>query len=98
MNDGNTIYSQFNNLRGDEYKYMSEYHYEPGAGYIVGAQVGMEWYTAGALGMNAEFAPRFAHVNTVDNRGGNRNGPYNLFMFPFSVGLRYRFGSGNSNW
>lgn len=99
VNDAATLYSQFNDLRGPDYTYISEYHYEPGAGYIVGAQLGMEWYTPGRLGINIEAAPRFAHVNTVDSRQANRNGPYDLFMFPFSFGIRYRFGSsGQYNW
>jgi hypothetical protein len=94
VNDAEMTYSQFDEKRGEQYRYLSEYHYEPAAGYTLGFQVGMEWYTKGALGFNAEFAPRFSHLNTVDNRIGSGNGPYDIFSFPFSVGVRFRFGSG----
>lgn len=93
VNDGANIYSQFDETRGENNKYVSEYHFEPGAGYILGAQVGMEWYSRTHWGFNVEFAPRFAHINVVDSRAGNRNGPYDVFSFPLTVGVRYRFGS-----
>jgi hypothetical protein len=95
VNDGAQRYSQFDLKRGEEYRYVSELHYEPAAGYTFGFQVGMEWYTRTHFGFNAEFAPRFSHLNTVDNRAGSRNGPYDLFTFPISVGIRYRFGGGD---
>ena len=94
VNDGAMGYAQFDEKRGEEYRYVSNYHYEPAAGYTFGVQVGMEWYTKGVLGFNAEFAPRFAHLNTVDTRVGNRNGPYDLFSFPVTIGVRVRFGQG----
>jgi hypothetical protein len=58
----------------------------------------MEWYTRTHFGFNVEAAPRFSHLNTVDTRAGGRNGPYDLFTFPFSVGVRYRFGSGGGSY
>ena len=94
VNDGATVYSQFDQKYGEEYRYVSELHYEPAAGYTLGVQLGMEWYTSSHFGFNVEAAPRFSHLNTVDNRAGSRNGPYDLFTFPFSVGVRYRFGGG----
>lgn len=94
VNDGDMTYSQFDGKRGEEYRYVSEYHSTPAAGYTFGLQAGMEWYTRGPLGFNVEFAPRFAHLNTVDNRAAGRNGPYDLFTFPVSAGIRVRFGSG----
>jgi len=94
VNDGTNVNAQFGNQPGNQYTYISEYHYEPAAGYTFGLQFGMEWYTKGRFGVNAEFAPRFAHLNTVDNRVAGRNGPYDLFSFPVTVGIRYRFGTG----
>ncbi|MEO6833374.1 MAG: hypothetical protein ABI378_12570 [Chitinophagaceae bacterium] len=94
VNDGKQTNSQFDELPGEQYRYVSEYHYEPAAGYTFGPQFGVEFYTPGRLGFSAEFAPRFSHLNTVDNRIAGRNGPYDLFSFPVSVGVRYRFGSG----
>lgn len=93
INDGQTQYSQFDQIRGENYRYVSEYHLEPAAGYTFGFQVGMEWYTRTHFGFNVEFAPRFSHLNTVDSRAAGRNGPYDVFTFPLSVGIRYRFGS-----
>ena len=92
VNDGRQEYRQFDGKTGEEFRFMSELHFEPAAGYTFGFQVGMEWYTRTHFGFNLEFAPRFAHLNTVDTRAGSRNGPYDLFMFPLSLGVRYRFG------
>lgn len=93
VNDGKESYAQFDELPGEQYRYISEYHYQPAAGYTVGPQFGVEFYTPKRLGFSVEFAPRFSHLNTVDNRIAGRNGPYDLFTFPVSVGVRYRFGS-----
>jgi hypothetical protein len=93
VNDGTKTYSQFDQKRGEEFRYASELHFEPAAGYTLGFQVGMEWYMRTHFGLNVEFAPRFSHLNTVDTRAGSRNGPYDLFTFPISLGIRYRFGS-----
>jgi hypothetical protein len=92
VNDGKTEYRQLYDLSGEEYRFVGEYHYEPAIGYTVGFQVGMEWWASGRLGVNAEFAPRFNHLNTIDNRAASRNGPFDLFTFPVTVGIRYRFG------
>lgn len=94
VNDGRNRWSQFDQKRPEEFRYVSEYHLTQAAGYTFGFQLGMEWYTRTHFGFNIEAAPRFAHLNTVDNRGGSRNGPYNTFIFPFSAGIRYRFGNG----
>jgi len=96
VNDGRTVYNQFNDGVGQEYRFVSEYHYEPAAGYTVGVQAGMDWWFLGRLGVNAEVAPRFTHLNLVDNRAASRNGPFDLISFPMTVGLRYRFGT--SGW
>jgi hypothetical protein len=93
VNDGGRDYRQFNDQLGEEYRFVSEYRYEPAAGYTVGFQVGMEWWTNGRLGVNVEFAPRFNHLNAVDNRYSGRNGPFDVFTFPILGGIRYRFGS-----
>jgi hypothetical protein len=95
VNDGRNVWTQFDGRRSEEYRYISEYHMTAGAGYILGFQLGMEWYTRTHFGFSLEAAPRFAHINTVDNRGGSRNGPYNTFIFPFTAGIRYRFGGNN---
>lgn len=92
VNDGRTVYRQYDDLPGEEFRFVGEYHYEPAAGYTVGVQVGMEWWMTDRIGVNAEFAPRFNHLNMVDNRAASRNGPYDLFTFPVVAGLRYRFG------
>ena len=93
VNDGSNVYSQFAEVRGENTRYVSEYHFEPAAGYTLGFQLGMEWYSRTNWGFNVEFAPRYSHLNLVDSRAGNRNGPYDIFTFPLSVGVRYRFGS-----
>jgi len=93
VNDGQQLYSQHDQKAGEENRYVSEYHYQPGAGYTLGPQFGLEYYTPGRLGFSAEFAPRFTHMNVVDNRIAGRNGPFDLFSFPVSVGIRYRFGN-----
>lgn len=92
VNDGRTVYNQFNEQVGEEYRFVSEYHYEPAAGYTVGVQAGFDWWFLGRLGVNAEVAPRFSHLNLVDNRAASRNGPFDIISFPVTVGLRYRFG------
>lgn len=96
VNDGRTVYNQFNGGIGEEYRFVSEYHYEPGAGYTIGLQAGMDWWISDRFGINVEVAPRFNHINLVDNRAAGRNGPFDVFNFPMSAGLRYRFGA--SGW
>jgi hypothetical protein len=92
VNDGSNVYSQFDQVRGENSKYVSEYHFEAAAGYTLGFQIGAEWYSRTHWGFNLEFAPRFSHLNVVDGRSGNRNGPFDVFTFPMTVGVRYRFG------
>jgi hypothetical protein len=94
VNDGQSDYRQFNEQVGEEYRYVSEYRYEPAAGYTFGIQAGMEWWVLNRIGINAEFAPRFNHLNMVDNRIASRNGPFDVFTFPVVAGIRYRFGMG----
>lgn len=96
VNDGQTVYRQYNEQVGEEYRFVGEYHYEPAAGYTIGVQAGMDWWALDRLGFNVEVAPRFNHLNLVDNRASGRNGPFNLINFPCSVGLKYRFGG--SGW
>ena len=92
INDGGQKYTQVLDQVGEEYRFVSEYRYAPAAGYTLGVQLGMEWYIFDRLGVNVEFAPRFNHLNTVDNRASGRNGPFDLITFPTTIGIRYRFG------
>ncbi len=92
INDGGRKYTQVLDQPGEEFRFVSEYRYEPAAGYTLGVQLGMDWWLTDHVGVNAEFAPRFNHLNTVDNRASGRNGPFDVFTFPTTVGIRYRFG------
>jgi hypothetical protein len=91
VNDGRTEYAQYNQLAGAENRYMDSYHYEAGTGYTVGVQLGFNYYISNHVGFNIEGAPRYVNVQTKNHELGTINGNFELFYFPATVGLKFRF-------
>ena len=91
INDGSIAYSQYNEMPGSQYTYASQYNYGNGIGYVAGLQVGFSYFITQRWGINAELAGRYADVGTTDTHYGHENSRYNLFYFPCTVGIRYRF-------
>ncbi len=85
INDGGIIYKTTNGTQ-----YTSQVNMAAGTGFIAGVQVGYTHYFSDLFGVNAEFAPKYANVKTVDPRYGGGNEHYMMFYFPFTVGLRFR--------
>jgi len=71
--------------------YTSSYNYGYGIGYLTGVQIGLSYYIWENFGVNVELAAREAYVWNNDSRYGHANDEYNIFYFPMTVGLRYRF-------
>ena len=85
VNDGGIIYKSESGLQ-----YTSQVNMAAGTGFVAGVQVGYTHYLSDLFGFNAEFAPKYANVKTVDPRYGGSNQHYMLFYFPFTLGLRFR--------
>lgn len=84
-------FAQLNGKRGSENRYISQYNYQNGIGYVAGLQVGYTYFLGRTLGLNIEAAPRFTYVFTEDYQQRNQNDAYHLFYIPVSVGLKFRF-------
>jgi hypothetical protein len=91
-NDAEIVYSKVNPNTPVEYTFASEYHFEPGYGYVVGLQLGYTYFVGQHLGFNLDFAPKVTWVNTNDSRYGSANNEYTLIYFPTTVGIHYRLG------
>jgi len=91
-NDGKISYSRVNPNTPAEYTYTSELHFESGYGFTVGAQLGYSYFFNNHLGLNVEVAPKVAWVETKDPRYAGGNNQYNLFYYPTTIGIHYRFG------
>lgn len=91
LSDGAVAYSQFHQNAGEQYRYLSRYNYESGAGYVFGLQAGYNFFFSQHIGFNAEFAPRFTHISGLDMRNQSRNSQFETFTFPIMIGLRVRF-------
>jgi len=91
-NDGEVTTSRVNPNTPFEYSYTSGFNFQPGYGFMVGAQVGYTYYLGEHFGINVDIAPRIAWVETVDPRLGEANNQYSVMYFPTTIGLRYRFG------
>jgi hypothetical protein len=91
VNDGRTTYGQFAGRTGEEYRYMEQYNYEAGTGYTVGVQVGINYYFSNHMGFNLEAAPRYVHVSNQNHNIGSINGNFDMFTFPATIGLKFRF-------
>ena len=85
INDGGITYKNYNGVQ-----YASQVDMAPGTGFVAGVQVGYTHYITDLFGLNAEFAPKYANVKTVDPRYAGGNQHFSLFYFPFTVGLRFR--------
>ena len=91
-NDGEAIYSKVNPSTPVEYTYTSEFHFESGYGMLVGIQIGYTYFFSQKVGINVDFAPKWAWVRTYDSRYAGANNQYNLMYFPTTVGIRYKIG------
>jgi len=90
-NDGSMSESTYGQNPDPKLVYTSQYNYGYGIGYLGGAQIGLSYYIWETFGVNVELAGRVAHVWTNDYRYNGANSEYNIFYFPCTVGLRYRF-------
>lgn len=90
-NDGLMTYSNAGGSTSSESRYLSEYHYEQGRGFVVGIQGGFNIYVGNHFGFNIEAAPRFTKIYTDNSYLTGANNRYSLFYFPFTAGLRFRF-------
>lgn len=97
-NDGTIQYSKVNPNTPVEYTYTSEFHFENGYGFLLGAQLGYTYYFGEHLGINLEVAPKVAWVKTNDARYAGANNVFNIIYFPTTIGVHYRFGYNNSNF
>lgn len=84
-------YAQLNGKKGNENRYIEQYNYQNGIGYVAGVQVGYTYFLGRTLGLNIEAAPRFTYVFTEDYNQLHQNDAYHLFYIPVSVGLKFRF-------
>lgn len=84
-------YAQLNGKKGSENRYISQYNYQSGIGYVAGLQLGYTYFLGKTVGLNIEAAPRFTYVFTEDYQQVHQNDAYHLLYFPFSVGLKFRF-------
>lgn len=92
-NDGKVSHDRVNPYTPNEYTYASEFHFEGGYGFTLGAQVGYTYYFNHALGINIDFAPRVAWVKTVDPRYNRANELFSMMYFPTTLGFHVRLGS-----
>lgn len=84
-------FGQLNGRRGNENRYISQYNYQGGIGYVAGLQVGYTYFFGNTVGLNVEAAPRFTYVFTEDYQQLHQNDAYHLIYIPVSVGLKFRF-------
>lgn len=84
-------FAQLNNKRGPENRYISQYNYQGGIGYVAGLQVGYTYFFGKTFGLNIEAAPRFTYVFTEDYQQRHQNDAYHLFYVPVSAGFKLRF-------
>ena len=87
-NDANSAY---NTLSEPGSNNNSSYHYGSGIGYSAGVQIGFDYYIWPNLGINIEAAAREAYIWTNDSRLNGMNSEYNIFYFPITAGIKYRF-------
>lgn len=90
-NDGSMGQSAYGQSPDPKLMYTSSYNYGYGIGYLAGLQVGLSYYIWENFGVNFEIAGREAYVWNNDSRYSHANDEYNIFYFPITVGLRYRF-------
>lgn len=92
-NDGKIVYSRVNPNTPTEYTYASEYHFNGGYGFLLGAQLGYTYFFNEHLGVNIDCSPRIAWMSTTtDARYGHANDRFNIIYFPTTIGIHYRFG------
>ena len=91
MNDGGITYTQADGMGGEENRYVSQFNYASGAGFVVGGQIGYTYYVGNHVGLNIECAPRYTHIYGVDSRYDRANHDFDVWSYPISVGVRVRF-------
>ena len=91
VNDKGSNYEQYLQQDGEQFRYVSQYNYDYGVGYTFGVQVGYNYYFANRWALNVEAAPRYNYVNIVDHRNGTASGQLQVFSYPITVGLKFRF-------
>lgn len=72
----------------------NEQSFNGGNGFNAGLNLGYTHRIYKGLSANIEFAPRYCWVNSEFKNGpigGGINNDYNLFYFPITIGIRYKF-------
>jgi hypothetical protein len=90
-NDGNVSYSKANPNTPSEFIYTSAYHFESGFGFMLGGQVGFNYYLSERVGINVQVAPSIAWVQTNDSRMNGANNQFHINYCSRTIGIRYRF-------
>ena len=91
LNNYGTQYAQAGDRQGPEFKYLRQYNYNSGTGFVGGIQAGFTKYLTMGLGLNVEVAPRYAYIKTINADLEANNENFGLLYFPVTIGLRVRF-------
>jgi hypothetical protein len=91
VNDGSLSYGELYDKPYQNYRYLSQYNYNSGSGYVLGIQVGYTQYFNNHFGVNFEAAPRYTHVYVLDSKYDHANHDFELWYYPITIGLKFRF-------
>ncbi len=92
VNDGSQTVSRYKSpVDSSVTNFVSRVDYNSGIGYSYGIQTGFSYFFVPKLGLNIEFAVRYANVTTSDTHNSAELQHYHLLYFPETIGLRYRF-------
>ncbi len=91
VNDGSLSYGQLNDKNDENSRYLSQYNYNSGTGFVLGGQIGYNYFFSNHLGFNIEAAPRYTKVYVIDSKYNHGNHDFELWYYPVTVGLKFRF-------
>lgn len=91
VNDGSLSWGELGDAPYQNSRYLSGYNYNSGSGYVLGFQIGYAYYFSNHLGVNLEAAPRYTQVYLVDSKYNKGNQNFELWQYPLTVGLKFRF-------
>jgi Outer membrane protein beta-barrel domain len=92
VNDGSETISKYKSpVDSSSTNFVSKVDYNSGIGYSMGVQTGFSYFFVPKLGINVEFAVRYANITTSDINNGGELSRYRLLYFPETIGIRYRF-------
>ena len=92
VNDGSETVSKYKSpVDSSVTNFVSKVDYYSGVGYSIGCQTGFSYYFVPKLGINIEFAVRYANITTADVSNAGELSRFRLLYFPETIGIRYRF-------